>query len=885
MNTEVYKTLREHMGEKPDSLAFARLAEMLFENGKKDTAFKIIEKGLEQNPSYITGYVLLGHLLHKSGQLDEARKAFQKVLEFDPFDLAALQDLVEIELSAGNYQAVAAHILQVLSIDPNNHIAYDTLVENWDKINEAVPELIREPEPELITVDMEKIGGGTFSLIGTEPIGEIKHLPLVVKTMPEELQALEQMTESKNMEPVELNEIDHNMSDLVEIDEIFKAFKAPVAQEIQSEQLQISDEIEPPISSEKTVEMQSKGNETDEIDLSFDNDIIVKETEQASQIEPSEEISISETESVESALSRPAVENEEMQDALDWGLENTEPEISQEIKTADEQIPQVEQSQEIEQTEEIPSEISDDIFEFDTSEPESEEADTESPEVTAGIEKPIELVEPITNEQVSEKKEIEISAEEFRIEIPQGNEESVEITEPAEEQIKREETIESKPLESETIESEMDIPENIFEVEEFVSTEEKIEEILENKKVDESIRVETKTDETSEIELSEDIFPIDNISEKSVESETVIEEKESGIHEKIQEMPDESESNTKVEEESEQEIENLLSDGKIFDIPESEKVDEISSFEEILKQPEIPSQQEGEIGSDALEIPQDIFPVEESEEKLQETHQKTESTNNDEPSGNSTEISATAIENESVDSENTFAKQSDESDIPQNIFDVEDVGVPKRDDEIVLKDAELLSLEDIVKEIESSGIGKSKPTEQVIGEKEQEKEPEIPADEQLQTEQPIGTDEIEIERIDGIQQHDNTAFTPPAETDKLSGLDSRVDFSPPDEKLEIDGLEMRIDNPFEEIPRDILEHLVENNEKVDSIPSISQKSSEPSKKLKTRTEAEIYAAQGKTKEAIEIYEQILANADISEQEKETFEKRLKILRDRLNKQK
>ena len=821
MNTEIYKTLREHIGEKPDSLVFARLAQMLYESGNSKAAFTILEKGLEQNPSYITGYIILGDLLYKSGKVDKAKQTYRKALELDPFNLAVLQSLMDIELSNGNYRAVAAYVLQILTIDPNNHIAYDILVQNWDKIDEALPELTREPEPELPAVDVEKIGGGTFSLIGTEPIQEIKHLPLVVRTMPEELQALEHMTNAKTMAPVELNEVEQEINDLVEMDEIFKAFKAPVSEEeVPVEQTETPQEVKPLSPQEQVQETPIGESQKYEIDLSYDEvapESAVEEKSKAEKIEPVREPK-------PTAFAPPESDGgkEEEQDILDWGLEDEETEISQEIEAAGEQVSQEEQLAEekaiteAEQESEMPSEISGDIFEFDFEESEGDETETVSSEKVA------EIGEKIIEEQISEK-EPENPTEEPQIEIPQGTEES------AKEISEGEKTAEQETIDTRSIETESDIPEIIFEMEETAPAEEESAEISET---DESIQTESGKKEIPEIELPEDVFKIDDIG---AEKSEVSSHPEESVEMESEESPEEETTYTpqkiedKTEEESiksaEEKIEDLLSSGKIFDIPESESTEEAASVDEILKEPDVSPEQKVEIGGDEIEI-------------------------------------------------------------PENIFSAEDVSPSRNEDEIVLEDEDSLSLDEVVKQIESSAIVDTKPTEKTIEEIGQDKITETPVDEQLQPEQSTNPSEIETEKIEGIQQRDDTTFVPPEETEDISGLDTRTDFTPPDSGIEIEGLEKRPENPFEEIPKDVLEPLLEDKKETETqnIPQhLPQAPSAPPKDVKTATAAEIYAAQGMTEKAIEIYEQILESGDISEQEKALFENRLKILRERLNK--
>ncbi|MCD6531088.1 tetratricopeptide repeat protein, partial [bacterium] len=208
MNEQLYKKFREYIENNPTSLAFARLSEILFNAGRTDAAITLLEKGLEQNPAYLTAYNLLGDFYYQKGELERAKQAYKRTIDLDPFNLNALANLLKIAVEQGNFAEAGARIFQILSIDPTNRAAYNYLTQYWDKIEEEFPDLTKEPEEEVPTIEIEDIGGTQFSLIGTNPIAEVKPLPVVVRTAPEEIKALDQLSEIPSMKPIELDEIE-----------------------------------------------------------------------------------------------------------------------------------------------------------------------------------------------------------------------------------------------------------------------------------------------------------------------------------------------------------------------------------------------------------------------------------------------------------------------------------------------------------------------------------------------------------------------------------------------------------------------------------------------------------------------------------------------------
>ena len=150
------------------------------------------------------------------------------------------------------------------------------------------------------------------------------------------------------------------------------------------------------------------------------------------------------------------------------------------------------------------------------------------------------------------------------------------------------------------------------------------------------------------------------------------------------------------------------------------------------------------------------------------------------------------------------------------------------------------------------------------------------------------SDEIVVEEIEGFQSTRASDFVPPEkDITPVSGLNKRKDFTPPDETVDIEGIEQHPDEPLGEFPMDELENLLGISKETDSSEKTatpqSIKTTAPPKDIATATTAEIFAAQGMTDKAIQIYEKLLAKSDISDEDRQKFLARMKILKTRTDK--
>ncbi len=84
------------MAENPQSMLFARLADLYLGKEQTAEAMKLLEDGIKTYPEYFTGYIVLGktHLALK--EYSRAQTAFQKAIELSPFNQTAAKLLISV---------------------------------------------------------------------------------------------------------------------------------------------------------------------------------------------------------------------------------------------------------------------------------------------------------------------------------------------------------------------------------------------------------------------------------------------------------------------------------------------------------------------------------------------------------------------------------------------------------------------------------------------------------------------------------------------------------------------------------------------------------------------------------------------------------------------
>ncbi len=117
---------------------FARLANEYRKNGELDTAIEICRAHVPLQPTYISGYIVLGQALYESGQLEEARSTFETALGLDPENLIALRQLGDVARANGDLTGARAWYRRLLEVDPQNE-EIATQVRDLDSPSASAP--------------------------------------------------------------------------------------------------------------------------------------------------------------------------------------------------------------------------------------------------------------------------------------------------------------------------------------------------------------------------------------------------------------------------------------------------------------------------------------------------------------------------------------------------------------------------------------------------------------------------------------------------------------------------------------------------------------------------------------------------------------------------
>ncbi len=160
--------LEKQFNENPRRV-FARLANEYRKTGDLELAIDICRTHIPQQPSYISGYIVLGQALFETQQFAEAKSTFETALGFDPENLIALRQLGDIARVLGDTETARAWYQRLLEVDPQNEEAaaqlqalpapapVDTPREapssaidefGWREINPGTAEASPEPAPE-----------------------------------------------------------------------------------------------------------------------------------------------------------------------------------------------------------------------------------------------------------------------------------------------------------------------------------------------------------------------------------------------------------------------------------------------------------------------------------------------------------------------------------------------------------------------------------------------------------------------------------------------------------------------------------------------------------------------------------------------------------------
>src|SRR6478672_2719987 len=112
-NSALIEDLLKQFAENPRRV-FARLANEYRKAGDLDLAIEICRAHVPLQPTYISGYIVLGQALFESKQLAEARSTFETA------NLIALRQLGDIARASGDSEAARGWYHKLLEVDPQN---------------------------------------------------------------------------------------------------------------------------------------------------------------------------------------------------------------------------------------------------------------------------------------------------------------------------------------------------------------------------------------------------------------------------------------------------------------------------------------------------------------------------------------------------------------------------------------------------------------------------------------------------------------------------------------------------------------------------------------------------------------------------------------------
>ena len=129
---------------------FARLANEYRKRGELDTAIEICRAHVPLQPTYISGYIVLGQALYETGQLDEAQSTFETALGLDPENLIGLRQLGDIARAKGDADGARGWYRRLLEVDPQND-EVEALLREMDAPAQSAPAAAPEAAPEVIS--------------------------------------------------------------------------------------------------------------------------------------------------------------------------------------------------------------------------------------------------------------------------------------------------------------------------------------------------------------------------------------------------------------------------------------------------------------------------------------------------------------------------------------------------------------------------------------------------------------------------------------------------------------------------------------------------------------------------------------------------------------
>ena len=134
--------LEKALRRDPDSLHFARLADLYLKRGRTERAIELCQKGCANFPDYATGFIVLSKCYEKRGDLEAAREAMGQALRIDPENPSGYKRLAYLFEQLDVAPLVLQSLRQAAYFDP-----FDTsLAEQIDRFASQTHQEAPEPE-------------------------------------------------------------------------------------------------------------------------------------------------------------------------------------------------------------------------------------------------------------------------------------------------------------------------------------------------------------------------------------------------------------------------------------------------------------------------------------------------------------------------------------------------------------------------------------------------------------------------------------------------------------------------------------------------------------------------------------------------------------------
>jgi tetratricopeptide (TPR) repeat protein len=148
---------------------FARLANEYRKQGELEMAIEICRQHVPLQPTYISGYIVLGQALFESGRLEDARTTFETALGLDPENLIALRQLGDIARDSGNIDGARDWYRRLLEVDPQN----EEIAAQLEALPSVGTSSVRsaEPAPAVSWNDIHPAEDETLAKVRATPIG------------------------------------------------------------------------------------------------------------------------------------------------------------------------------------------------------------------------------------------------------------------------------------------------------------------------------------------------------------------------------------------------------------------------------------------------------------------------------------------------------------------------------------------------------------------------------------------------------------------------------------------------------------------------------------------------------------------------------------------